>query len=272
MMRAALFSACLAACSSSNPPAALPPDASSALDGAIAPTDGAVADSIDAAVDRGVEQDYDDLAQTLAGIVRAPQLAAMQDGVTLGYSAALPGFTTVQPGEVAGTREGVSYDYMFHCEDLGHIDNFDCGPASDHIHVYATIDGPWMIDQLAFSSVKLTTRWTIREIYLNKPQVEGTAQLVTSSSLSTTGTKLDLTVDCLSFDHVRLDPVPTLPFAGGVTYMITAHRERATATPPSRDFTASAAITFAAGARATIALDGTHTYSLNLANGTVSRQ
>ena len=37
-------------------------------------------------------------------------------------------------------------------------------------------------------------------------------------------------------------------------------------------FTAGAAITFAAGARATIALDGTHTYSLNLANGTVSRQ
>jgi hypothetical protein len=41
-----------------------------------------------------------------------------------------------------------------------------------------------MIDQLAMSEMKLTTRWTIHEIDLNKPQVEGTARFLITASLS----------------------------------------------------------------------------------------
>jgi hypothetical protein len=266
-MRTGFLAAVLIACTRSSPPAALPPDATHAPDGAGVISDAASADATpDAFVDRGVEQDYDDLAQTLSGIARAPQLIAMQDGVNLAYNDALPGFVMVQPGEVAGTREAVSYDYLFHCEDQQANDNTSCGPASDHIHVDATNSGAMMLDHVAMSEMKLTTHWTIREIYLNKPQVEGTARFLVTASLSTTGTRFKLTVDGTSYDHVRLDPMPALPFAGTVTYAITAHRERATATPASRDYTAEATIAFAAAGQATITIDGTHSYTIDMSS------
>jgi hypothetical protein len=277
-MRTAFLALALAACDSSkSPPAAVPPDATRAPDAVgvmpDAASGGATVDAApDAFVDRGVEQDYDDLAQTLAATVRVPQLIAMQDGINLAYSDMLPGFTTVQPGEIQGTRDGVSYDYVFHCEDQMAQDNFTCGPASNHIHEYATIIGPFMIDQLSISELTFTTRWTTREIYLNKPQVEGTARFVMTAALSTTGTQFQLTIDGTNYDHVRLDPMPTLPFAGDITYAITAQRSRATATPSSRDFTSAATITFAAGGQATIVLDGTHTYSIDMSSGAVMRQ
>jgi len=265
----------VAACTSSHvAPSAGSPDAHVALpgDGGVLGDGGATGDAPpDAYVDRGVEQDYDDLATTLAGAMRSTQLQAMVDGVNAAYGGGqLPGFTPIQPGELVGTRGAVRYDYMFHCEDQQANDNFTCGPASNHIHWMATIDGPVMLDTVSFTEFKMTSHWTIREIYLNKPQVEDTDQLKLDATLSTDGTRFQLTVDGTNFDHVRLDPQPTLPFGGGITYAITATRTRATANPTERSYTAAAVVTFAAGGQGTIVIDGTHTYSVDMATGGVT--
>jgi len=282
MMRALLAgTAAVAACTSSHAPSAGSPDAHVALPGDGALGDGGVAGdggvtgdgdaTADAYVDRGVEQDYDDLATTLVGAMRSTQLQAMVDGVNAAYGGGqLPGFTQLQPGELVGTRGSVRYDYMFHCEDQQANDNFTCGPDSDHIHWMATIDGPVMVDTLSFSEYKATTHWTIHEIYLNKPQVEGTDRLLLVADLASDGTRFQLTVDGTNFDHVRLDPQPTEPFAGGITYAVTAKRTRATANPTVRSYTAAATVTFAAGGQATIQLDGTHTYRVDMASGAVT--
>ena len=228
---------------------------------------------VDAFVDRGVEEDYDDLAATLAGAFRTQELQAMQDGVNAAYGGGtLAGFTSPQPGELTGQRGSVTYDYMFHCEDQSATDNVTCGPASNHIHWMATVSGPVMIDALSFSEYKLTTKWTIYEIDLNKPQVTGYDHLLLVADLATDSSKLQLTVDGPSFDHVRLDPQPTLPFAGGVTYTVTAKRTRATANPSVRSYTAAAAVTYTGPGAATLVLDGTHTYSIDMTTGAVSRQ
>lgn len=269
----------VAACTSSHvaPPAGAP-DAHVALPGDGASGDGGVVGDatsvdapIDAYVDRGVEQDYDDLATTLAGAMRSTQLQAMIDGVDTAYGGGqLPGFTPIQPGELVGTRGSVRYDYMFHCEDQQANDNFTCGPDSDHIHWMATVDGPVMVDTLSFSEYRLTSHWTIHEIYLNKPQVEGTDRLLLVADLASDGTRFQLTIDGTNFDHVRLDPQPTEPFAGGITYAITAKRTRATANPTVRSYTAAAVVTFAAGGQGTIVIDGTHTYSVDMTTGGVT--
>lgn len=143
----------------------------------------------------------------------------MCDGITTAYSGGtLPGFTTVQPGELTGTRGDVSYDYMFHCEDQQANDNVPCGPASDHIHWMARVSGLVMVDALSFPDYKLTTHWTIHEIYLNKSQVEETDRLLLDADLASDGTRFQLTLDGTSFDHVRLDPQPAPPFADAITY------------------------------------------------------
>lgn len=284
MMRLLVGLGVLAACSGSHSssPVAGGPDASSgggASDsgGAIVDAGGDAAAAVDAApdayVDRGVEQDYDDLATTLATAMRTQELQAMKDGVNAAYSGGtLPGFTTVQPGELAATLDGVSYDYMFHCEDQQAHDNVTCGPASDHIHWMATIDGPVTVGPATFSEFKLTTKWTIYEIDLNKPQVTGYDHVLLGADLAGDGTRFQLTVDGTSFDHVRLDPTPTVPFAGAVTYAITAKRTRATANPATRSYAAAATLTYTGPGAATLVLDGTHTYDVDMSSGAVSRQ
>src|SRR3569623_933652 len=244
-MRLFVGLALLTACSSSHSPGVVAGSSDAAVggaDGSVSlPVDAARADTAvqpDAFVDRGVEEDYDDMAATLAGAMRTQELQAMVDGVNAAYGGGtLPGFTSPQPGELTGQRGSVTYDYMIHCEDQTATDNFTCGPASNHIHWMATIDGPVMIDALSFSEFKLTTKWTIYEIYLNKPQVTG-------------------------YDHMLL--------AGGVTYTITAKRTRATANPSVRSYTASAAVTYTGPGAATLVLDGTHTYNIDMGTGSVS--
>ncbi|MBV8757127.1 MAG: hypothetical protein JO257_07635 [Deltaproteobacteria bacterium] len=285
MMRFLLGLSLLAACSSNHAtgPASAGPDAGPGGNGgggdsgtvigdaAVGPVD-AVDAAPDAYVDRGVEQDYDDLATTLAGAMRAQEVLAMQDGVNAAYNGGtLPNFTSPQAGELTGQRGSVSYDYMFHCEDQAAHDNFTCGPASNHIHWMATINGPVMIDALSFSEFKLTTKWTIYEIYLNKPQVEGYDHLLLDSNLSTDGTRFQLTVDGNPFGHVRLDPQPTLPFQGDVTYAISAKRTRATANPTVRTYTVAATVTYTGPGAATLVLDGTHTYDIDMSTGAVTR-
>jgi len=263
----------VAACTSSHvAPSAGSPDAHVAFPGDAAPGDGAivVGDGGGDAGDGGVEQDYQDLATTIAGAMRATQLQAMTDGVNMAYNDSLPGFTELQPGELVGTRGSVRYDYMFHCEDQQANDNFTCGPDSDHIHWMATIDGPVMIDTLSFPEYKLTSHWVIREIYLNKPRVEDTDRLLLTADLANDGTRFQLTIDG-TFTHVRLDPQPTVPLSGTIAYAITAKRTRSTANPAVRSYTATANVTFAAGGQATIVLDGTHTYTVDMATGSVSR-
>ncbi|HSN26732.1 MAG TPA: hypothetical protein VLT45_10615 [Kofleriaceae bacterium] len=282
MMRLLLGFTVLAACSSNHSSVSGVPDASrgGASDSGGVTSDaggGDAAAAIDAApdayVDRGVEQDYDDLATTLVGAMRTQELQAMQDGITTAYNGGtLAGFTSPQPGELTGTRNGVSYDYMFHCEDQQMFDNTTCGPASDHIHWMATINGPVTSDALSFSEFKLTTKWTIYEIDLDKPQVTGYDHLLLVADLASDGTRFQLTVDGPTFDHVRLDPQPTFPFAGGVSYTISATRTRQTANPAQRAFAASAAVTFTGPGAATLVLDGTHTYDIDMSTGAVARQ
>lgn len=278
-MRPAFLAVAFAsACGTSSPPAALPPDASHAPDGAIITGDGAGAGdagvtgdaSPDAFVDRGVEQDYDDLATTLAGIARSAQLSAMVDTTVIAYGGAPAGLALVQPGDYAGTRDGVSYDYAFECENTSGVHVAACDATMDHVHMLATLDGALTVDALAMPEVKQTEHWIEREINLDKPRIEGTGRQLVSARLSTTGTAFKLTVDGI-YTHVRLDPMPTLPIAGTVTYSISAQRTRATATPADRAFAASAVLTFAVGGQATVAIDGTHTYAVDMASGTVTR-
>ena len=83
-MRLFVGLAILSACSSSHSPGVVAgsPDAAVTItDGSVpTPGDAALVDSavpVDAFVDRGVEEDYDDLAATLAGAMRTQELQAM---------------------------------------------------------------------------------------------------------------------------------------------------------------------------------------------------
>lgn len=281
-MRAALAGiALIAGCSAHNNvsgPLGEPPDASAggggsdagrSIDSPVA-TDARV--PIDAAADRGVEQDDDDLAFALAEITRSIGMTAMIDGMDIGYAISIAGFTNPAPGEFSGTRDVTTFDYIYHCEDEMAQDNFTCGPASNHAHVAATIAGSMVVDTLTLSEVKLSSHWTVRQIDIAEPQYEDTGRWLITCTLGTDATRFQLTLDG-TWNEVRLDPEPatTLPFAGNITYTLTGTRHRAAATPPDVDLTGTITITFAAAGQATIVLDPTHSYAVDLTTGTTTR-
>jgi hypothetical protein len=285
-MRAALAGfALIAGCSSNNnvtAPLGEPPDASTgstandagrSIDAPIAIDAPVVADAaIDAGPDRGVEQDDDDLAFALAEITRSIGMTTMLDGMDIGYAIPIPGFTNPAPGEFSGTRDVTTFDYIYHCEDEQAQDNFTCGPASNHAHVAATVAGSMVVDSVNLSEVKLGSHWTVRQIDIGEPQYEDTGRWLITCTLGSDKTRFQLTLDGV-WNEVRLDPEPatTLPFAGNIVYTLTGNRHRAAATPPDVALTGTITITFAAAGQATIAIDPTHSYAVDLTTGTTTR-
>ncbi|HEV7556213.1 MAG TPA: hypothetical protein VGO00_12185 [Kofleriaceae bacterium] len=284
-MRAALAGFVLiAGCSSHNnvsAPLGEPPDASAGSGSAgidaghePPPIDAPVAidASIDAGPDRGVEQDDDDLAFALAEITRSIGMTAMIDGMDIGYAIPIPGFTNPTPGEFSGTRDTGTFDYIYHCEDDAGNDNFTCGPTANHVHVAATIAGSTTIDNMTLSEDKVGSHWTVRNISAGAPQYEDTGRFLITCTLGSDGTRFQLTLDG-TWNEVRFDPEPatTLPFAGNIVYTMTGNRHRAAATPPDVDLTGTWTMTFAAGGQATIAIDPTHNYAVDLTTGSTIR-
>ena len=280
-MRVALAGiALIAGCSGHNNvsgPLGEPPDASVGDSGRAGVDAGHAIDaplpidaSIDAGPDRGIEQDNDDLAFALTEITRSIGMATMIDAVHIGYAVPLDGFTNPVPGELTGTRDTVSFDYMYHCEDEQAQDNFTCGPLSNHVHAAATIAGTMVVDTLTLSEVKLSSHWTVYEIDVGKPHFEGPGRWLITCTLGSDATRFQLTLDGV-WNEPRMDPDPTLPFAGNITYTLTGHRHRAAAMPPDVDLSGTITITFAAGGQATIAIDPTHSYAVDLTTGTTTR-
>ena len=281
-MRAALAGiALIAGCGSNgnvSGPLGEQPDAStgSAAADASRPIDAPIAIDapapIDAPADRGVEQDDDDLAFALAEITRSIGMTTMLDGMDIGYAVPIPGFTNPMPGEFSGTRDTGSFDYIYHCEDDAGNDNFTCGPTANHVHVAATVVGAMVVDNVNLSEVKLGSHWTVRNISAGEPQYEDTGRWLITCTLGSDATKFQLTLDG-TWNEVRLDPEPatTLPFAGNIAYTLTGHRHRAAATPPDVDLTGAITITFAAAGQATIAIDPTHSYAVDLTTGITTR-
>ena len=80
---------------------------------------------------------------------------------------------------------------------------------------------------------------------------------------------IDLAIEG-AWSKVHFAPSPSMPSDGTIALTITGHRNRASAAVPVRDFTMNANVTFANDA-ATIALDDTHQYSVDLTTGAVSK-
>ena len=229
--------------------------------------DGAV--EPDAFVDVAIEQDYDDAATAMASVLQIPADIAVVDGINMAYGTPPAGFTNTSTGVWSGTHDAIAYTYTYHCEDVNGIDTYTCGPGTNHIHWEVSANGTAAMAAFAMSEDRLVTHWHIRDIDENKPRVEDLGRFYITGRVAADATRLQLTVDS-TWTHVRFAPQPGLPFDGAIAATITGHRSRATSSPTDRDFTMTVAITFTNGP-ATIAIDGTHNYSVDMTTGAVTR-
>jgi hypothetical protein len=113
--------------------------------------------------------------------------------------------------------------------------------------------------------VDRTASWTVRDLATSTPRIDGDGSNVFSSQLATGDYTLAVQDD---LERVLFAATPRHPVGGRIDLRVNVIRNRPSAAPPMRTFDVTAAISF--GAAATITLDGTHTYDLDLATGSVA--
>jgi len=216
-----------------------------------------------------LERDYDDVAAVVGASAYAGELTAMLDVLQLSTGGVPDGFS-VQQGDhfqvATGARSGVSFQYLYHCNDDADVILVTCSGYKNHAHVTVNIAGDATGAAMSMEGIARDGDWTVRDLGVDKPRVGGDAHMAfTARVTGDNPATFDLTYDA-NFDRVRFSPAGGFPLSGKIDLSIGAERTRG---DDHRTFGMIGAIQFAGNSSATITLDASHTYALDLTTGAV---
>lgn len=218
--------------------------------------------------DADKQQDSDDLAAALGVNLSQGELAANLDVVLLAYNQLPAGFTRDTPNHVIGTRGGLTMQYDYYCRPQNELMDIPCDGLEDHEHIKVAESGSIASASASMSELTRTAEWTVRNVSVNKPRVDGKGTMMFTSDMAT-GT-YDVMYSDL-YTRVRYTPAPTIPSMGTIDFTLTVHRTRNGASPADRDFTAMAQLAVTAPDAATLTFDGTTVYNVTLSTGAAVR-
>ena len=215
-------------------------------------------------------RDYDDIAATIGATASMGELRAMID-VSLLAEGVVPSDLTDLGADgtfthhVRGARGGVTFDYLYHCNDDADVIVASCSGSDNHAHVAVEWAGDASSDTMAMEAIARDGDWTVRDMRVDKPRVGGDGEISFVARSDDSSYNLSYTA---TFDRVRFLPGSDLPASGGITFAIAAERTR---NDVIRTFAVNAGIVFAGAPTATLVLDGTHQYTLDLATGLTTK-
>ena len=227
--------------------------------------------------DADKQQDYNDVAASIAANLSVGELPSMVDAVNMAYGRMPQGYTTTQKTDSAGvsyelldgSRGGVTIEYKLYCRDTADA-TVPCNGAENHAHVKPIYTGSVTAASASIDSIQRSASWIVRDLGLPAARVGGTGTDNFASHLST-GDYQIMAMDTLK--NALFDPTtPTTPTAGTLDLTINVQRTRSGATPADRSFAVSAHIAFTGPDAATITLDGAQNYALTVSTGAVTKQ
>jgi hypothetical protein len=216
--------------------------------------------------------EYDDVAQNV-GTSTANQsggdVTAMSD-VVLVASGTLPlGFTLAADGSVSGTFLGITYDFSLTCSDAQGTALPECGSATTLADAKLDWSGQLSLPNFT-TTMDRHGEWSLSNLQDPSVKLAGTGTFSYDSSISNPNTTITA---AYHFDYdaaymsVIIAKASKLATAGEVQYDINA--SKTVAGQAVRTFSLTADITFNANSTATLALDGLHHYTINLATSAV---
>lgn len=164
-----------------------------------------------------------------------------------------------------GVRGGVTFDYLYHCNDNADVIVEACNSSVDHSHITVKLTGSTS-GGMAMTGITSKGSWTVRDIDIVKPRVGGTSMFDFSATVN--GASYVFALDT-TLDRIRYEPTGVLPLSGKIDFVISANRTRA---DNQRDFTAVASLVFAGSNTATLTIDDTKHYAIDLTTGTATKQ
>ncbi len=207
------------------------------------------------------DEEYDDVATSLASTTRpsnaggSGEIGAMVDATVLARGGVLPGFTLGGTAWV-GDKLGMSYRYELDCEDSAGNDLPSCGPAF------------LMID------LERSGAWSITGLNSNLATFDGSGHMEYDSRIERQNGDVatyDLEYDA-DYSAIVVARDSSWPSSGEINYSLSIDRVSSTGSGDvERHFDLDAKIEFIADGHATLTIDGSRTYDLDMQTGAVVR-
>jgi hypothetical protein len=222
-------------------------------------------------------EQYDDTAQAIASQTATSggggDVASMADSASIALGALPLGFALTGDGHIHGTRLGVDYSYAITCKNLAGAALVACDATTNEAAVQVNWSGTLDTPALT-ASVTRDGAWTITGLQTATATFSGSGNLsfdATVHSIFRPGVTASYSFDAdASYSAVRISTQDRKVIDGTASFDLTAHSQLSGTNHDSdATFDIHAVISFHADHTATLVLDGSHSYQLDLSSGAV---
>jgi hypothetical protein len=231
--------------------------------------------------------EYDDTAQAISSSVvtggssgrsEGGELVAMSDATSLAFGRLPLGFALRSDGRIHGDHMGVDHSFMVTCKDAAGAALAHCDQTTDSATVEIKMTGSFQTPSIT-ASIDREGSWTITGLQSATATFHGDSSLALDTTLTSVfhpGVTSTATFDATaSFDAIQIATKERQITGGSASFEVKAHRTVTGTAMGAHDvdksFDVTAVITFHADRTATLVLDGTQTFTIDLTTGKVTR-
>lgn len=172
--------------------------------------------------------------------------------------------STVEETSGVGTSGGMSYAFVYHCNDGTTTHTFvPCDGNAHHSHFKVTMTGDQTVGAMAMGAIDRVVDWEIRDLMLDKARFRGPDKMSLQTTVDGAAYKVQFNA---VYEQVRFLPNYVFPTAGTIDFTINTDRTRA---GDHRVFNSVAKITFAGGGVPTTLVVDNVTYDFDLKTGAI---
>lgn len=224
-------------------------------------------------------EQYDDTAQAIASQTATSggggDVASMSDSVNIALGVMPTGFTVAGDGHFTGKHLGLDYSYDLTCKTATGTVLGVCGPTTDQ----ATVNVHWSGDltsQYLDASVSRDGSWTVTGLQSSTATFSGDGNFsfdATVRSIFRPGASATYNFDAsASYDAIKITTSDRKIIDGSASFDLTAHAMTSgTNNDVNATFDIHAELAFHADHTASLTLDGSQQYTLDLSTGAVVR-
>lgn len=222
-------------------------------------------------------EQYDATAQAIAsttatsgGTSGGGDVASMADSASLALGVKPLDISITGEGQFQATRLGVTYNYSLTCKNVAGVVSV-CGPTTDQAAVSVSWSGNVTSENLD-TSVTRNGDWTIAGLQTDTATFAGDSDFSFDLTLRGPNSTATYSFDAsASYHAVRISTHEHKIIDGSASYDLAAHGTVTGSNSADASFEVHAELTFHADHTASLVLDGSQHYSLNLDTGVVVR-
>ncbi len=221
------------------------------------------------------QEDYDDVATSVGGLVGggSGEVTSFNDGLSTALGTPPAGFSLSANGQIEGERGGLSFSYEVSCSDASGDLMTLCDDTTDSASLIVDWSGNYDGNLWQFT-ISRTGDWSITGLQSDAAVFNGQGTFdVTSASQSIDGrvSRTFALSYAASYQDITIDTASENLLGGTIIYNVHAERQvDGRNNEREGEFDITAEVSFDDSGVASLVLDGSHSYRINLATGTVS--